>query len=252
MSQVPGQTVSLITGASRGIGKASAHSLSSLGHSLVLVGRNEQALAQTKALCLEVAQSPDQQFICVPCDVSEPSSFGAIFNSVRGEFSGLDNLIHCAGQMYEAALLTTSLEKLDDLYRLHLRSLVGLCQGAAKLMIRKRGGSIVLMGSKVAISGGVGLSAYGAIKASLSGFTYSLSRELGPLGIRVNAVAPGFIETDLTSHYSVSDRARFKEQINLRRLGTPEEVGEVIAFLCSRGSRYVTGQVIAVDGGSTL
>jgi 3-oxoacyl-[acyl-carrier protein] reductase len=79
-----------------------------------------------------------------------------------------------------------------------------------------------------------------------------LSRELGPLGIRVNAVAPGFIETDLTSHYSVADRARFKEQINLRRLGTPEEVGEVIAFLCSKGSRYVTGQVIAVDGGSAL
>jgi 3-oxoacyl-[acyl-carrier protein] reductase len=252
MSQIPGQTVSLITGASRGIGKATAHSLASLGHSLVLIGRSKPALEQTENLCQEVAQTQNQQFISIACDFSEPNSFGEIFAALRGEFSGLDNMIHCAGHMYEASLLTTALEDLDSLYQIHLRALVGLCQGAAKLMIRKRGGSIVLVGSKVGISGGVGLSAYSAIKASLSGLTYSLSRELGPLGIRVNAVAPGFIETDLTSRYSVADRARFKEQINLRRLGTPEEVGEVIAFLCSKGSRYVTGQVIAVDGGSTL
>jgi 3-oxoacyl-[acyl-carrier protein] reductase len=252
MSQVPGPTVSLITGASRGIGKATAYSLACLGHSLVLIGRNEQSLVQTRNLCQEVSQTPDQRFISIKCDFLEPDSFSEIFTALRGEFSGLDNMIHCAGHMYEASLLTTALEGLDSLYQIHLRALVGLCQGAAKLMIRKREGSIVLVGSKVAISGGVGLSAYSAIKASLSGLTYSLSRELGPLGIRVNAVAPGFIETDLTSHYSVADRARFKEQINLRRLGTPEEVGEVIAFLCSKGSRYVTGQVIAVDGGSAL
>jgi 3-oxoacyl-[acyl-carrier protein] reductase len=242
--------VSLITGASRGIGRAAALRLAKAGHELILVARSADALQQVQAEC----QALGALVAIHAVDLTDRDAVTALFRLIQTELQdkGLSNLVHCAGQMQDALLAMTRLADMDKLLALNIGATVQFCQLASKLMLRHKKGQLLLLSSKVAESGSAGQAVYAASKGAVSSLVKSLAKELGPSGIRVNAVAPGFIETDLTAHYSEEKKQQLMAQISLRRLGQADEVAGVIQFLCSNDAGYITGHILAVDGGFSL
>ncbi|MCA1929442.1 SDR family NAD(P)-dependent oxidoreductase [Rheinheimera sp.] len=242
--------VSLITGASRGIGRATAVALAKAGHELILVSRDAKALEQVQADC----QALGALVTIHAVDLTDRDAVTALFRLIQTTLQdkALSHLVHCAGQMQDALLAMTRLTDLDKLLALNVGATVLLCQLASKLMVRHKAGHLVLLSSKVAESGSAGQAVYAATKGAVSSLVKSLAKELGPTGIRVNAVAPGFIETDLTAHYSNDKKQQLRAQISLGRLGQADEVAQVIEFLCSEKARYITGHILAVDGGFSL
>jgi 3-oxoacyl-[acyl-carrier protein] reductase len=234
--------ITLITGASRGIGAACVQQLQQAGHQLVLVARDAAAM-QTLAM-------PDD--LVISTDLCDETQVLACFRQVQQHCGRLDHLINAAGIMQDSALALTKTSSLAAQFQLNVSATFLCCQLASRLMLRQKCGNIVNIGSKVGESGSSGQAAYSASKAAVTGLSKSLAKELGPQGIRVNVVAPGFISTDLTANYDATQRAKLAEQTALRRLGTAEDVAAVVSFLCSDAARYVTGQVIAVDGGLVL
>jgi len=242
--------VSLITGASRGIGRATAIALAKAGHELILVARDAKALEQVQAHC----QALGALVSIYAVDLTDRDAVTAVFRQLHTELQdkALSNLVHCPGQMKDSLLAMTRLSDLDKLMALNVGATVQLCQLASKLMLRHKAGHLLLLSSKVAESGSAGQAIYAATKGAVSALVKSLAKELGPTGIRVNAVAPGFIETDLTAHYSEDKKQQLTKQISLGRLGQADEVAAVIQFLCSTDARYITGHILAVDGGFSL
>ncbi|WP_233008778.1 SDR family NAD(P)-dependent oxidoreductase [Rheinheimera faecalis] len=242
--------VSLITGASRGIGRATAMALAKAGHELILVARDAAALKQVQMECQALGALVSIHTV----DLTDRDAVTALFRQLHTELQnkGLSNLVHCAGQMQDSLLTMTRLADVDQLLALNVTATVQLCQLASKLMVRHKAGHLLLLSSKVAESGSAGQAVYAASKGAVSSLVKSLAKELGPTGIRVNAVAPGFIETDLTAHYNEDKRQQLTAQISLRRLGQANEVAAVIQFLCSNDARYITGHILAVDGGFSL
>lgn len=242
--------VSLITGASRGIGRAAAQALAKAGHELILVARDAAALQQVQTDCQALGALVSIHTV----DLTDRDAVTALFRQLQAQLQhkALSHLVHCAGQMQDALLAMTRLTDLDKMLALNVGATVQLCQLASKLMLRHKAGHLVLLSSKVAESGSAGQAVYAATKGAVSSLVKSLAKELGPSGIRVNAVAPGFIETDLTAHYSEDKRQQLVTQISLRRLGQADEVAQVIEFLCSDKARYITGHILAVDGGFSL
>lgn len=242
MTQAVPRPITLVTGASRGIGAACVRQLQQAGHQLILVARD---LAAMQALAM-----PDD--LVISTDLGDESQILTCFRQVQQQFGRLDHLVNAAGIMQDSALALTKTSSLAAQFQLNVNATFLCCQLASRLMLRQKHGNIVNIGSKVGESGSSGQAAYSASKAAVTGLSKSLAKELGPQGIRVNVVAPGFISTDLTAHYDDSQRIRLAEQTALRRLGTAEDVAAVVGFLCSDAARYVTGQVIAVDGGLIL
>jgi len=242
--------VSLITGASRGIGRATAMALAKAGHELILVARDAKALEQVQTDCQALGALVSTHAV----DLTDRDAVAALFRLIQPQLQdkGLGNLVHCAGQMQDSLLAMTRLTDMDKLLALNVGATVQLCQLASKLMIRHKAGHLLLLSSKVAESGSAGQAIYAASKGAVSSLVKSLAKELGPTGIRVNAVAPGFIETDLTAHYNEDKRQQLMQNISLRRLGQADEVAAVIQFLCSNDARYITGHILAVDGGFSL
>ncbi|WP_127021500.1 SDR family NAD(P)-dependent oxidoreductase [Rheinheimera mangrovi] len=242
--------VSLITGASRGIGRATALKLAATGHELILVARDAAALQQVQAEC----QAAGTQVSIHIVDITDRDALVILFKQLQNLLQGkaLTNFVHCAGEMHEAPLSFTRLADMDHLIALNLSATIQLCQLVSKMMLWHRSGHLLLLSSKVAESGSAGQAIYAATKGAVSSLVKSLAKELGPLGIRVNAVAPGFIETDLTAHYSEEKKQLLMQNISLRRLGHADEVAAVIKFLCSDEALYVTGHILAVDGGFSL
>lgn len=234
--------VSMITGASRGIGSACVSQLRELGHQLILVARNEVAL--------RTLAGPDD--LVIPTDLLEEAQILACFRQIQQTFGRLDHLVNAAGTMHDNALALTTASSFNQQMNLNATATFICCQLASRLMLRQKRGNIVNIGSKVGESGSVGQSAYCASKAAVSGFSRALAKELGPQGIRVNTIAPGFIDTELTAHYDETKRELIKSQTSLRRLGTCEDVAAVVGFLCSDAASFITGQVLAVDGGLVL
>ncbi|WP_114418151.1 SDR family NAD(P)-dependent oxidoreductase [Marinospirillum perlucidum] len=239
--------LALITGASRGIGAATAKQLAKQGYDLWLVARNPDLLADQAEECRQHGSSVTTKTL----DLTDSQSLKVLFQELQKE-KRLHHLVHCAGFMLDKPLMMTSLSELQHLYTIHLQATFQLCQLASRLMTRQRFGNLVLLSSKVASAGSAGQSAYSSVKASLTGLTLSLAKELGPVGIRVNAVAPGLIETNLTEHYSEEKKAELIEKIALKRIGQPEDVAQIIGFLCSPAASYMTGQILGVDGGFSL
>lgn len=237
--------VAVVTGASRGIGAATAVALAEAGHRLVLVARGEGPLREVARACEAVGARVSAH----AADVTDAEAMTGVFRSVLQSEKRLDALVNAAGIMSDSVLAMTKLQTLEELLRVNVTGTFHCCQLASKFMIRQRSGSIVNLASKVGESGSPGQAAYAASKAAIAGLTKSLAKELGPSGVRVNGVAPGFIETDLTAHYAAEARAAIVERVALRRLGQAQDVARVIRFLCSADAAYVTGQVIGVDGG---
>jgi 3-oxoacyl-[acyl-carrier protein] reductase len=237
----------LITGASRGIGRAIAIDFCKRGADVALVGRDTAALEETAGLCAAVrAGAVARVFVG---DVADASSVEHVVAETLSRFGRIDCAIANAGQSADALLLRLRPETLEHMLSVNLKSAFYLCGAVAKPMMKQRSGSIVLMSSIVGIIGNAGQAAYAASKAGLIGLCKSLAKELGSRNIRVNAVAPGLIETAMTQKMPAGAREFLIKQAALGRAGRPEDVSGAVAFLCSDDADYITGQTLVVDGG---
>ena len=239
----------LITGAGRGIGLAIARQFAAQGAELWLNGRDEQAITRmTEALCVEFG---------VPCmslcfDVADPQAVKQAFQQLFGQTRQLDVLVNNAGVLDDALLGMVQQQQIERTFATNSYSTLYCSQYAARLMQRSGGGSIINMASIIGRVGNAGQAVYAGSKAAVIGITQSLAKELAASQIRVNAIAPGFIDTDMARSLPP---AKFDERvasIAMGRIGTPDEVASVALFLASDLSRYVTGQVIGVDGGMLI
>jgi len=243
-SQLNGQ-VALVTGASRGIGAAIARTFARQGAHLVLTARDETRLAR---LAAELKEKYSTDCLVAASDVTDGKAVQALYKDVMKKFGRLDILAANAGLLSDGLLGMIPDATIDDLLNVNVKGVLSHIQAAARLMRRNKAGSIIITSSIIGRVGNAGQAAYAASKAATLGLMMSAAKELGPDGIRVNAVAPGFIETDMTSHLSGQIRAERLKGIALARTGTPEDVADVVLFLASDLARYVSGQVIGVDG----
>jgi 3-oxoacyl-[acyl-carrier protein] reductase len=237
----------LITGASRGIGRAIAIEFARSGADVALVGRDGDALEETAAACESVR--PGVVALRFIADVADRESVERVVTETMERFGRLDSAVANAGQSVDALLLRLSDETIDQLLDVNLKSAFHLCRAVARPMMRQRTGSIVLMSSIVGITGNAGQAAYAATKAGLIALCKSLAKELGSRNIRVNAVAPGLIETALTERMPDAAKEFLIKQAALGRAGKPEDVSGAVVFLCSDAAGYITGQTLIIDGG---
>lgn len=241
--------VALVTGASRGIGRAIALELARDGFS---VGVNYASSAAKADQVVAEIVADGGSAIAVKADVGDPDDVSAMFAAVADALGPVTVLVNNAGITDDGLLLRMSVEQWDRVITTNLRSVYLCTKAALRGMIRAKTGRIINISSVSGVSGNPGQANYAASKAGVIGFTKSTAKEVGSRGITVNAVAPGFIATDMTEALgdTVTDAAA--EQISLGRLGTPEEVASIVGYLASDGASYITGQTIVVDGGLAL
>jgi 3-oxoacyl-[acyl-carrier protein] reductase len=239
--------VAVVTGASRGIGRAIAVDLVAAGADVALFGRDTLALAETKAAC-EQARAGAQVSLHL-ADVAIEAEVADAIAAVLEQHGRIDAAVANAGQAKDGLILRFRSADLDRLIDVNLKSAFYLSAAVAKPMMKQRAGAIVFVSSIVGLAGNAGQSAYAATKAGLLGLAKSLAKELGSRNIRVNAVAPGLIETAMTTEMPAAAREHYLSTIALGRAGSPEDVAPVVTFLASDAARYVTGQTLVVDGG---
>lgn len=237
--------VMLVTGASRGIGRATAL-LAAKNHAQVIV--NYQKNAEKAREVIEEISASNFSAVAFKADVSREEEVREMFKYIREQYGRLDILVNNAGIMKNNLLVMTKLHEYQNILDINCRGTYLCTQHAAKMMIRQNSGKIINLASIVGIYGNRGQSAYAASKSFVIGFTKSVAKELGAFNITVNAVAPGFIETDLTAETKNQIKEEILHNIALGRVGTPEDVAKVILFLSSSFSDYVSGQIIGVDG----
>ena len=237
----------LITGASRGIGRAIAVELAAEGADVALVGRDVEALEATAAAVRETRA--DARVLTITADVADPAAVNAFVARTIAEHGRIDIAVANAGQAVDGLIVRSKPADIDRMLDVNLKSAFYLLSAVSRPMMKQRGGAIVLVSSIVGIAGNAGQAAYSAAKAGLLGLAKSVAKDLGSRNVRVNAVAPGLIETAMTESMPAQARAHYLETIPLGRAGTPEDVSGVVAFLCSDAARYVTGQTVVVDGG---
>jgi 3-oxoacyl-[acyl-carrier protein] reductase len=235
--------VVLITGGSRGIGRACAVAFADFGAQVVIgYAGNESAANETLALLRTKGRA-------VRFDVADAAACAKAVDSVLEEFGRLDVLVNNAGVAVDGLVVRTKEEDWDKQLDTNLKGAFALIRAAARPMMKQHGGAIVNLTSVVGETGNAGQVAYSASKAGLIGLTKSVARELASRNIRVNAVSPGFIETDMTARISGEARARMVEEIPLSRLGAAAEIAHAVVFLASDEASYITGEVLRVNGG---
>ena len=238
--------VALVTGASRGIGLAAARVFAAAGATVILGGRNIQVLDLAAGALKR--EFPDGTLFPLLCDVSDEKSVKNAFQTIFKEFKQLDVLLANAGILDDALIGMVTTEQIQRVFGTNTFGVLYCSQYASRLMGRKGSGSIILVSSIIGSNGNIGQAVYGGSKAAVIGITKSLSKELAPQNIRVNALAPGFIDTDMARSLSTEKFEERIASIKMGRIGTPEEVANAALFLASDLSSYVTGQVIGVDG----
>jgi len=241
--------VALVTGSSRGIGRAIALRLAAAGAHVVLHGRE-----QSEALSAVEAEVKALGGACstVVADLASAEEARRMVKDAFGAAKRLDILVNNAGVLTEGLIGMTPDETVQHTLQVNLEGALAAIQMAARLMMRTKSGSIINLSSIMGVRGAPGVMAYAASKAGLVGASLAAAKELAPSGIRVNVVAPGFIATDMTRNLSEELIARRVSAIAMQRPGLPEEVADAVLFLASDLSRYVTGQVVGVDGGMVV
>ena len=241
--------VALITGASRGIGKQIAITLAKEGFDIVINYRSEnEELEELKNLIKE----NNVKCLCIKGDVSKFEDCENIVKSAIEEFGKIDVLINNAGITNDMLLLRMKEEDFKKVIDVNLVGTFNMTKNVAQYMMKARSGKIINLASVVGISGNAGQSNYAASKAGIIGFTKSLAKELAGRNILVNAVAPGFIQTDMTNVLKDEVKENILNNIPLKREGTPQDVANVVKFLASEDCSYITGQVINIDGGMLM
>jgi len=241
--------VALVTGASRGIGRAVALRLAADGAN-VAVNYNSGS-DEASALAMEIVSS-GRQAVALQADVSDPAQADELIAATVEAFGSLDILVNNAGITRDGLLMRLSEDDWDSVLDTNLKGAFLCTKAGIRPMLRQRSGRIVNMSSVVATTGNVGQANYTAAKAGLIGFTKTVAREVATRGITVNAVAPGFIETQMVEAISEDLRQQIVERIPLGYFGTPSDVAALVAFLSSDDARYITGQVLGIDGGLGL
>jgi 3-oxoacyl-[acyl-carrier protein] reductase len=236
----------LVTGAGRGIGLATATAFASCGANVIL---NARTIGSLDEMC--EAMSAKYAVSCSACyfDVADAAAVKLAFTGLSRLQPGLDVLVNNAGILRDALFAMTTPETIADVFATNVFGTMYCAQYGARLMSRRRQGSIINISSIIGTHGNDGQVAYGASKAAVIGLTKSLAKEIAPMNIRVNAIAPGFIETDMIKSVPQEKADRIRANIRMGRLGQPSDIADACVFLASDLSRYVTGQVIGVDGG---
>jgi len=237
--------VALVTGASRGIGRAIALKLADDGFAIAV---NYASSSQKAEAVVAQIVAGGGQAIAAQADVSDPDAVAGMFDAIGDELGPVSVLVNNAGVTDDGLLLRMSADQWDKVISTNLRSVFLCTKAALRSMLRAKAGRIINISSVSGISGNPGQGNYAASKAGIIGFTKSVAREVGSRGITVNAIAPGFIQTDMTASLGADRSDAVAEQIALGRLGLPEEVASVVGYLASDGASYITGQTIVVDG----
>ena len=245
MKVLEGKTA-LITGASRGIGRVIALTFAEQGANVAFTGSSMGE--NLKTLEKEIAEF-GVKFKAYAFDVSSLEKSNEAIADVLKEFGAIDILVNNAGITQDNLLMRMSEEQWDRVINVNLKSTYNLTKGVIRTMMKQRAGSIINMSSVVGVKGNAGQANYAASKAGIIGFTKSIALELGSRNIRCNAIAPGFIETEMTEKLDEKTVEEWRKAIPLRRGGTPKDVANACVFLASENSSYITGQTLSVDGG---
>ena len=239
----------VVTGGSRGIGLAIAKKLAAGGANIAVLYVGDEAEGQNAVEELRAMGAKAEAYFC---DVSDFEASKKVVDAVIGEFGGIDILINNAGITRDKLVLNMDEKDFDAVINVNLKGTFNMIKNTYKHFMKKRAGRIVSTSSIVGLNGNAGQANYAASKAGIIGLTKSVARELAGRNVTVNAVAPGYIGTDMTNVLPEKVKEAMKAQIPAKRIGTPEDVANVVAFLCSDEAAYVTGEVIRVDGGLAM
>jgi 3-oxoacyl-[acyl-carrier protein] reductase len=241
--------IAVVTGGSRGIGRAIAMTLAAAGATVVVNYQRNAAAADETVAAITAA---DGAAISIQADVSVSADVERLFKTVLDQYGTVDILVNNAGITRDTLLLRMKEDDFDTVIDTNLRGVYLCTKAALRPMTRARSGRIINIASVVGLIGNAGQSNYAAAKAGIIGFTRAVAREMASRGITVNAVAPGYIETELTAGLGEQVRAAILEAIPLGRLGTPQDVANLVCFLASDAAAYITGQTLTVDGGMVM
>lgn len=241
--------VAIVTGGATGIGRAISLKLAQLGATVIV---NYNSSSQDAESLVNEIKLLGKEAYCVQANVAKFEDAEKLINFAQEKFNRLDILVNNAGVTADTLILRMKEEEFDKVINVNLKGTWNCCKHAAKVMTKQREGKIVNIASVVGLIGNVGQTNYAASKAGIIGLTKSLARELAKRNVNCNAVAPGFIETKMTERLPDEIKQEYLRNIPLERLGKPEEVANVVAFLCSNLASYITGQVINCDGGLVM
>jgi 3-oxoacyl-(acyl-carrier-protein) reductase len=241
--------VALVTGASRGIGQAVAVELAKVGADVIVNYIGNEAVAQET---VEKVEALGRKALKIKADVGNADEVQAMVDEAHAAFGHIDVLVNNAGITRDGLLIRMKDSDWDDVLNINLKGVYLVSKAVAKLMVKQRSGRIINMTSVSGVTGNVGQANYAAAKAGVIGFTKTCAKELAARGITVNAVAPGFIETAMTDVLPEKIKEGIAATVPLGRMGQPEEIAGVVTFLASDFARYITGQVLNVDGGMVM
>lgn len=242
--------VAIVTGSARGIGRATVLKLAEVGADIVV--NDIAAAAEPLENTASEIRALGRQALAVTADVSSPEDVARLVEAAAGKFGKIDILVNNAGVTRDQLIMRMSDEDWDTVLNIDLKSAFLCTRAVLRHMLRQRWGRIISIASVVGIIGNAGQANYASAKAGIIGLTKSIAKEVGSRGITANAIAPGFIETRMTEQLDEKQRQALLERIPLGSLGTPRDVAEAVAFLASEEARYITGQVLNVDGGMAM